>query len=88
MEEQSFEKQYREAQQERRAKRLPVRQSEIESLTGYEIEKKSDYHYRINKVIDIFPIHHRFHDLRINKRGNYKPGTLKEFIDKKLMTDK
>lgn len=66
-------KQYREAQQERRKKRLPIRTQEILDLenNGYKIRKLSDYQYRINEQIDLYPIHRNFHHIRTQKRGNY-----------------
>ena len=75
---------YREEQKTRRQIRLPVRQEEIESLKelGYVVEKKSDYHYRINNQIDVCPIHNRYHILKTNKRGGYKQVV--EFIKKQI----
>jgi hypothetical protein len=76
--------QYRKEQKERRETRLPVRQSEIESLSdlGYVVEKKTDFHYRINGTIDLWPIHNRWHNIKTGKRGGAK--NLKEFIIKSL----
>lgn len=75
---------YREAQKERRKERLPVRTEEILSLRdiGYTVEKKTDYQFRINGLIDVYPIHNRWHELSTNKRGGAK--NLKDFIVKKL----
>lgn len=65
-------KQYREAQQERRAKRLPVRQQEIENLApDYDVKQLTPYQYRINGTLDLFPIHQRWHNIKTNKRGHY-----------------
>lgn len=63
---------YREAQQKRRAERLPIRQQEIESLSpDYEIKKLSEYQFRVNGILDLYPIHKNYHNLRTNKRGKY-----------------
>lgn len=60
-------------QQRRRAKRLPIRQAEIESISAnYEVKKLTDYQYRINGILDLYPIHKRFHNIKTNVRGNYK----------------
>jgi len=77
-------KQYKVEQKERRAKRLPVRQQEIEALSslGYKVDKKNDYHYRIDDLIDVWPIHNRYHNIKTNKRGGYKNVT--EFIKKQI----
>lgn len=65
-------KDHRQAQQKRRAERLPIRQDEIESIEGYEVKKLTDYQYRINGIFDLYPIHKRFHNIKTGKRGNYK----------------
>ncbi len=65
---------YRTEQKKRRANRLPIRTEEIMNLEtkGYTVEKKSDYHFRINNQLDLFPIHNRFHNIKTNKRGGYR----------------
>lgn len=65
-------KQDRKAQQKRRADRLPVRQQDIESLAPeYEVRKLTEWHYRVNGMLDLYPIHRRFHNLKTQKRGQY-----------------
>jgi hypothetical protein len=61
-------------QQERRAARLPIRVSEIEALQteGFRVRKMTDYQFRINGRLDLYPIHRRYHDTRTNRRGNYQ----------------
>lgn len=76
-------KEYREAQQKRRAERLPVRQEEIEAVKDkYNVVKLTSWQYRINGMLDLFPIHKRFHNIKNNKRGNYK--TVLEIINQQL----
>lgn len=72
--------QYKSEQRQRRQTRLPVRQLEIESLSelGYAVEKKTEFQYRINGVVDLYPIHNRWHNIKTNKRGGAK--NLKQFI--------
>lgn len=66
-------KDYREAQQKRRADRLPIRQQEIESLApAYDVKKLTNYQFRINGTLDLYPIHKNFHNIKTNKRGQYK----------------
>ena len=66
-------REYRDSQQKRRAERLPIRQKEIEDLSPeYEIKKITDYQYRINGIIDLYPIHRNWHNIKKNKRGTYK----------------
>lgn len=71
---------YRDEQKERRAKRVPIRQAEIEALSelGYKVEKKTDYHYRIDDQIDLWVTHNRFHNIKTGKRGGAK--NLAEYI--------
>lgn len=77
-------KDYRREQQERRAKRLPIRTDEIMELgkVGWEIVKFTDYQYRINGKIDVYPIHRKYHILKGGKRGTYPENGLKEFLEK------
>jgi hypothetical protein len=68
-----FWKQYRLEQKERRSDRLPIRQNGIEQLSDkYDIKKLTEYQYRINGILDLFPIHNRWHNIKTNKRGGYK----------------
>ena len=46
---------------------------------GYEVEWKTDYHVRINWLMDIYPVNNKFHDLRTNTRGYVTPN-ITEFI--------
>ena len=74
--------QYREEQKERRKKRLPVATDEIASLKecGFIVEEKTPYQFRINGLIDIYPIHRRYHVLKTGRRGNYNYGKLKQVV--------
>lgn len=66
-------KEIREAQQKRRAERLVGRQKEIEELAPiYQVKKLTPYQYRINGVLDLYPIHRNYHNIKTNKRGTYK----------------
>jgi hypothetical protein len=85
-EETTWERDYRDAQQQRRRERLPIRQQEIESLTGVEVKKLNEYQFRVNGKIDLYPIHHRYHILKSGKRGSYKPGELQNVISKLITT--
>lgn len=80
-------KEMREAQQERRKARLAIRCIEILSLYehGYDVEKITDYQYRINGIYDLYPIHNRWHHLKSGKRGGAK--NLAEFIRLNLKTN-
>lgn len=71
-EESEFFQKYKDDQKERRAVRLPVRQEEIEGLDGYEVKKLTAYQFRVNGVLDLYPIHKRWHNIKTGKRGNYK----------------
>ena len=66
--------QWRHDQQVRRAKRLPVRTAEILALKrqGYDVEQRTDYHFRVNGRLDLWPIHNRWHDLLTQERGGAK----------------
>ena len=65
---------YKFEQKQRRQERLPVRIREILGCrkNGYEDKRMTTYHDRINGVIDLYPIHNRWHDVRTNERGGYR----------------
>lgn len=67
-------REHRRAQQQRRADRLPQRTEEILALRGkgFTVEQKTDYHFRVDGTLDLFPIHRRYHHLKTNTRGSYQ----------------
>jgi hypothetical protein len=48
----------------------------------YEVQRLTQYQYRINGVIDIYPVNKRWHDLRNQERGSY--GELIQFVQSRL----
>lgn len=80
-------KEYRLAQKERRKARLPKNTDEILALRdiGYKVEQKTDFHFRINGILDLFPIHKRWHNIKTNKRGNWSKPLIAVVI---LQTEK
>jgi len=76
--------QWKRDQQERRAKRLPIRTEEILHLKvqGYDVEQKSDYHFRINGILDLWPIHNRWHLLSTGERGGAQ--NLADFVKSRI----
>lgn len=75
----------RQEQRERREKRLPVRVELLLALRGegFEIKELSPYQFRVNGVLDVYPIHHRFHDIKKNVRGgfSYIPTFVRRFFN-------
>jgi hypothetical protein len=67
-------REYRRAQQERRASRLGPRTDEILALAGkgFDVRVLTEYQFRIDGALDLFPIHRRFHDLKTQARGGYQ----------------
>ena len=65
---------YHEEQRQRREKRLPIRTAAILALEqeGFVVQKLTDYCFRINGRLDLFPIHNRWHDIQKNERGGAK----------------
>jgi len=61
-------------QQKRRAERLVPRQEEIDALRkdGYRVDMLTEYQWRIDGRLDLFPVHKRWHDTKVNRRGSYK----------------
>lgn len=66
--------QWKHDQQQRRAKRLPIRTEAILHLKvqGYDVEQKTETHFRINGRLDLYPIHNLWHDIKTNERGGAK----------------
>lgn len=64
---------YRQQQQARRAIRLPIRTQEILDLRAknFRVEQLTDYQFRIDGALDLYPTHRRYHVLKTGKRGNY-----------------
>ena len=62
---------YRFEQQRRREQRLPIRTEAIMALRrqGYTVEQHTEYQFRVNGRLDLYPIHNRWHDLRTQERG-------------------
>ena len=81
-------KAYKESQEKRRAKRLPVRTAEILALEswGYRVEQLTQWHFRITgkneAIIDVWPLHNRWQNLRTGNRGGAR--SLAVFIKKTL----
>lgn len=49
---------------------LPVLVKRLEPY-GLQIKKITEWQYRINGVLDLYPVNRRFHDLKKNRRGDY-----------------
>lgn len=67
-------KDYRQQQQARRALRLPLRTEEILALrqSNFDVRQLTDYQFRVDGRLDLYPIHRRFHDIKTGKRGTYQ----------------
>ena len=74
---------YKDAQKERRTARLAVRAEQILGLRekGYDVRKFTDYQYRVNGVVDLYPTHNLFHDLKTGVRNNYQDA--EQFVMKR-----
>lgn len=49
---------------------------------GFDIDQKTEWQYRIDETLDIYPRNHRWHNLKTGERGSYRPGRLLVFVDK------
>lgn len=65
---------YRQAQQARRHIRLPQRTAEIEALRScnFRVRRLTDFQFRVDERLDLYPIHRRYHDVKTGKRGTYQ----------------
>jgi hypothetical protein len=59
-------------------------QEKLEVLIAYDyqVQRLTQYQYRINGILDIYPVNKRWHDLRSGDRGDYKE--LVSFVQSKL----
>lgn len=77
-------REYRQEQKERRTERRKVMGETFSKLIaeGYEVKRITDYHYRINGLLDIFPTHGKYHDLTKSPQiyNHYPNDTLYGFI--------
>ena len=64
----------RKAQQKRRDKRVPIRRQALLDLVkdGFVVEELSPYAIRVNKRLDCYMTHNRWHDIQANERGGTK----------------
>ena len=62
---------YRRRQQLRRSARLAARIRTIVQLKrrGYDVRQLDAGHFRVNEVLDLYPTHNQWHDLRTGMRG-------------------
>lgn len=64
---------FKKKKQERDSRIRPIIENKLEKLSKkYSVEKKTEYQYRINEVLDIYPQNQRYHDIKKNKRGDYQ----------------
>lgn len=57
---------------------------EIQNLVGYRVKQLTEYHFRINHVLDIYPTQRRWHNLKTRKRGGYGKETLQQLVARQL----
>lgn len=71
---------YRIEQKMRRRQRLPVRTATIMELRdeGYSVKQMTEFQFRVKGRLDIYPIHHRYHDIKTGERGGFK--YIKDFV--------
>lgn len=56
---------------------------ELEEL-GYTVERKTEYQFRINGVLDIYPTNAKFHNIKTGKRGSFAGQNLATFVRRYL----
>lgn len=65
--------------QDRRAEQLVPRTAEIHALEqqGFRVRRLTDYQFRVDEVLDLFPARRRYHHIKTQARGSYaKPFDL------------
>lgn len=63
----------KEHNRERRAEAREAGVKAIRELAtrGYEVKELTEYQFRVNGVVDLYPVHRRFHELKTGRRGVY-----------------
>jgi len=81
-----FWKEYRKDQSLRRVTRIPIRTKTIMGLqnNGHHVEQKTEYHFRIDYLLDVWPTHNRFHNIKTGKRGGYKSNHLPKMVKQQM----
>jgi hypothetical protein len=79
-------REYRKQVQAANARRLGEGVSDIASLpdAGYTVRKLSDYQFRVNEQVDLFPTHRKYHVLKTGKRGSYGGETPAQLLARVL----
>lgn len=69
---------WREDAKQHRATMQQAGAADIEALNaaGYAVEKLTDYQFRVNGKIDLYPVKRRFHILKTGERGQYRNMTI------------
>lgn len=49
-------------------------------LRGFEVREFTEYQFRINGFLDVYPVNRRWHDIKKNQRGGY--ADIFAFVDK------
>ncbi len=64
---------HRKEVQERKASRRATETETLLSLRedGFEIKQLTEYHFRVNGFLDIFPTSKKWHNVKTNRRGRY-----------------
>lgn len=76
---------HREEVQARNAVRRASGTAEIEWLPDdYTVQKLTDYQFRINGKVDVFPTHRKYHVLATGRRGSYGRENLHELLRRLL----
>ena len=80
-EKQAWRKHAKEMENMRNTRRFQFRQviREFEAM-GFEVKEVSQYQYRFNDCIDIFPSNRRYHDLKTHKRGDIRDKNFNQFL--------
>ena len=70
-----------------RRQNLKQGESELEQLVAfdYEVFQFSEYHFRINNRLDVWPSTHKWYDTRNKQKGMYK-GSLFKFVKEHTKT--
>jgi hypothetical protein len=51
---------------------------------GFTVEQLTPFHFRVNRVLDLFPTNRKYHYLPTQERGRYNDADLEKLVKAKL----
>lgn len=53
---------------------------EILAAYDFKVQQFSEYHFRINDRLDVWPVSRKYYDIRLGRKGLYPKNSLSSFV--------